>query len=255
MYPFKIISKVLIFISLPLSIGNAIAQNREIQDSLIYTDPTVSSSSGYIYGGSVEYWNTSPSATYTSWKNTLTQTGVNFFIGKDNLTAAVAYRGDGTSYREVGYGDTSSVQEQKFSEIELTLRVLSKEGYLFNSVYPYLFGGYTFGKSTYYSNGNTTAGTTNISSPILGFGGIIPFNEKVGLRLDAKGYIVSQGAGRSIGAGSTGGNIVTGNFYWSIDKEWNAQIGVRKIEYSGSSNLAFAQRGNGYFLMLGKTYK
>lgn len=259
-YTNKLVGNLTMLASL-LSIGSVHAQGREIQDSLIYTDPTVSQSSNYIYGGSLEYWSTkrSMSNSYIASNKTLSQVGMNFFVGKDNLTAAISYRGNGSStVNDINYYDNSvKDQDGTFSELEFTVRLLSKEGYINKTVFPYLIGGYTLGRSTYYPNG-TAGGTTNYSSPILGFGSIIPFNEKVGIRVDAKGYSVSQNAGSTYGTNSnqtSGGNIVTLNLYWNLDKEWNAQVGARKIEYAGSSNLAFAQRGSGYFVMLGKTFR
>ena len=51
-------SKYLIWITLLLSFfsSGAFSQSRVIEDSLVYSDPTLSKGGGWIYGGSVDYW-------------------------------------------------------------------------------------------------------------------------------------------------------------------------------------------------------
>jgi len=248
----KFINKVvsnLILITLLSSMGSVFAQNREIQDSLIYTDPTVSKSSDYIYGGSLEYWYSHKSINETGYSAsaTLTQPGINFFVGKDNITASISYRGYGSSSVTFNTVPTTNLGNGEFFETEATIRVLSKQSYISDSVYPYLIGGYQVGHTrTYY-------GAVSYTSPVVGLGGIIPFNEKFGLRTDFKLLSLKQ----SSPSVTTGGNIVTGNLYWNLDKDWNAQFGARKTYYASGGYLSYGVNNTsiGYFVMIGKTFK
>jgi hypothetical protein len=249
----KIISTS-IFIAVFSSTGNVIAQNREIQDSLIYTDPTISKSSEYIYGGSVEYWYSQKSINASTYSatSTLTQPGINFFVGKDNITASLSYKGSGSSSTQISTAPSTTYGNGVLTEIEGSVRIRSKESY-FDTVYPYIILGYLSGST------DSWAGNVKYTSPIVGLGGIVPFNEKFGLRTDIKVLSYKQSLDTHFPSGyptSSNGNFVTGNLYWNIDKEWNAQFGARKSYYQGGSALSYGLNNTslGYFVMVGKTY-
>jgi len=250
----KIISTS-IFIAVTSLTGNVIAQNREIQDSLIYTDPTVSKSSDYIYGGSLEYWYSHKSLNTTDYNAsaTLTQPGINFFVGKDNLTASISYKGNGSSNVSISTAPTTTYGAGVFTEVEGSLRMLSKDRY-FQTIYPYAIVGYLSGRS------DTYKGSVSYTAPILGLGGIIPFNDKFGLRTDVKLLTLKQSPDSHFSSGysnNTSGNLVTGNFYWNLDDNWNAQFGARKTYYAGGGALSYGLNNTsiGYFAMIGKTFK
>jgi hypothetical protein len=235
---------------------NAYGQGREIQDSLIYSDPTVSKSSDYIYGGSLEYWYTHKTINNSSYSasSTLTQPGINFFVGKDNITASLTYKDFGSSSVQISTAPNNTWGTGVLSEVEGSVRIRSKESY-FDTVYPYLILGYLSGST------DTYQGNIKYTSPVLGAGGIVPFNEKFGLRTDFKILSYKQTLDSNFPAGNVyktniSGNFVTANLYWNIDKEWNAQFGARKTYYAGGSALALGLNNSylGYFVMIGKTF-
>lgn len=236
-----------LFVALMLT--NAYGQGREIQDSLIYTDPTVSKSSDYIYGGSFEYWYSHKSINETGYNATasLTQPGINFFVGKDNLTASFSYRGYGSSSISFSTAPNTNLGNGEFTEFEGTVRVLSKQGFLSDSIYPYFIGGYQTGRS------RTYMGSVTYTSPVVGLGGIIPFNDKFGIRTDFKLLSLKQ----SNPSVTTAGNNVTANLYWNLNNEWNAQFGARKTYYQSGGALSYGLNNTslGYFAMIGKTFK
>lgn len=233
---------------------NAYGQSREIQDSLIYTDPTISKSSDYIYGGSIEYWYSHKSINNSSYSasSTLTQPGINFFVGKDNITASLSYKGSGSSSTQISTAPSTTYGNGVLTEIEGSVRIRSKESY-FDTVYPYIILGYLSGST------DSWAGNVKYTSPVVGLGGIIPFNEKFGLRTDFKVLSYKQTLDSHFPTGyptSSSGNFVTANLYWNVDKEWNAQFGARKTYYAGGSALTYGLNNTsiGYFVMLGKTF-
>jgi hypothetical protein len=242
----KIVPKFLILLSFLSSFG-AYSQQREIQDSLIYSDPTVSGTS-YIYGGSFEYWSSKTSANGNS--STVTQPGFNLFAGKDNLTASFSYRGSGSSTITISGSDYSN---KTATETEGSLRWLSKNKIAFDSVYPYITIGYLSGYSynSYYRG-------VHYTGPTYGVGGIVPFNDKFGLRTEVKLLSLSQKPEwTSYPQVNSTGNTVTGNVYWNFDADWNAQFGAKKTYYGGGGVLSTGLQNTnlGYFVMIGKSYK
>jgi len=242
-------TKILLTTSLLTIFSDAFAQNREIQDSLIYSDPTVSKSTNYIYGGSFEYW--SSKTTSSSGNNSnVTQPGFNLFAGKDNLTVSLSYKGSGSSTITINNNDFSN---RGAKETEGSLRWLSKEKIAFDTIYPYLTVGYLSGYSY-----NSYYGGVHYTGPTYGVGGIVPFNDKFGLRTEFKFLSLSQKAdSTTYPSVNSNGNTVTGNLYWNLDADWNAQFGAKKTYYAGGGILSTGLQNTslGYFVMIGRSYK
>lgn len=233
--------------------SDAISQNREIKDSLIYTDPTVSKSSDYIYGGSFEYWS-SKTTVSSGNSSTVTQPGFNLFAGKDNLTASISYKGGGSSSITISNTDYSN---RVANETEGSLRWLSKDKIFLETIYPYLSLGYLSGYSS-----NAYYGSVRYTGPTYGVGGIVPFNDKFGIRAEFKFLSLNQKSdtisyGNVYGNVNSNGNTVTGNIYFNFDTDWNAQFGAKKTYYSGGGVLSTGLQNTnlGYFIMVGKSYK
>jgi hypothetical protein len=244
-------NRVLSGLALLILSASAYSEDRVIEDSLIYKDPTVAKSDQVIYGASIDYLNISSSVnvsgTTPAFTYNYTQPGLTGFAGKGNFTASIAYKSGTSSYRVLSPGNFQSNSEKK-SDTEVVLRWLAKD---FATQYftPYALIGYGQGNidtTVALDSGTTAYSTTTSTATIAGLGAIFPLNEKFGVRVDARGYNASYKTGSSSSSFAFSKYVVTA--YYNITKELNAQLGYQAW---GDSS----QTLTGYYVILGYTIK
>ena len=259
------------------------AQVRVIEDSLVYSDPTVARENNWTMGFSVDYYSLSQNLTKTktlysslgqpetgnlSGMQVRTEPGVSLFVGYGDVTAMLSYRsGTGsTSLSGSLSPDPITVNEVASwtsSETELDVRWLLRKYQISNFV-PYILAGYISDTETDNYNGSCTwAGSSciyapsslngTITAPLIGIGGIIPLTEKYGIRVDER--FANASANYTIGSfsGSTNFNMnrLTATMYYNFADSWNAQLGGR---YQ-TNNSAGGGTTAGLYAMLGYTIK
>ena len=257
------ISKYLVWIPFLLSLfsSGAFSQTRVIEDSLVYSDPTLSKGSGWIYGGSVDYW--SVSMKYKPLNGIYTgnlqydQPGVSLFVGKGNLTALINYK-DGSG--NITYpNDYSKVRTR---QAQFSLRYLLDE---LSTTYftPYVmasYWNYHMKNDSYYTNGNFYyTESTNASAPMIGGGVIIPFTNTFGVRLDDL-WGVTNASGVSTNSNKYGNNgninMLTLVAYYNLTNNINFQFGYQTVQLKPSANVNEVNRNiDGLFAKIGYTFK
>lgn len=248
------------------------AEQRVIEETLIYKDPTVAGAGKWIVGGALEgmytfgpykIYNTNNLGTekgqVRAWKP-----GVDIFAGYGDFTVNYAYR-SGNNNMSV-CGNICRTLGQRQTENEFIGRWLIRG--LAESFTPYLYLGYADMKSNdsstittpgfiwTYNGSATMTSTTKHKGTMLGVGGIVPMSEKWGFRID--GGLISTRAtwtrsdGASVSGSGTGGRV-TGTAYYNFAEGWNGQLGGRWEAYNGGN--AGSRNLGGIFGMLGYTFR
>ena len=221
-------SKLLLgIIALSVLSTAAFADDRVIEDTLIYKDPTVAQAGQWVAGASLDYF---------SWNNSVlnySQTGLSAFAGYGDVTVMASYRSGSASLTE----SNGALLSVKMTNNEIDARWLLHD--LKTSFFvPYVLAGYENG-----TEDEGSAGTITISEPLVGVGAIIPINEAVGFRVDGRYAATSA----SMPDGSTltyGTQQLTATMYYNIAKSASLQVGVRNEAGNGIS-------GTGVYAMLG----
>lgn len=257
-------------------------QQRVIEESLVYKDPTVSSSGNWVFGIAAEefYVNGQAIVPSSSGDGSLetgtvsaSKPGINFFAGYGDVTLNYVYRSGNenlnlfhnSSALEPLSGSHTVALSQKENEIDVRWRLSSLDTDWFS---PYVYAGYIDVKSdntdtlqgfgqVWTATGTPTRTSTNEwKGYMAGAGAIIPVSENYGFRIDAgligtsATYILSNGT-PVIGSGI--GGRATGTIYYNIAQGWNAQAGWR-LQYLNGGN-AGSTSPSGVFAMLGYSFK
>lgn len=259
--------------------GNAIAQTRVIEETLVVKDPTVAPAAGAVFGASAEalYVNApfknrvNPDSTLEEGRAKATSVGGNVFAGYGDLTAQLTYRNakgqsqlthEPSPSEPVRYTHTvNAVPKQQEALLRWLGRGISTRWFT-----PYLYLGYTRLTSDFddiRATGTWAATGTNrlrsnieSKSVIGGLGAILPFTERFGFRGDiglthSRQTTDRQGDPHSEGTGT--GSRWTGTFYYNVAEHWNAQLGARYEYFNGGR--AGSMTIAGVFAMLGFTFK
>jgi len=257
-------SKYLIWITLLLSFfsSGAFSQSRVIEDSLVYSDPTLSKGGGWIYGGSVDYWQVNMkykpiSGSYTGNLD-YGQPGISFFAGKGNITGLLNYKeGSGQITYPFDYSKVNTRQ------VQFSLRYLLDE---LSTTYftPYVmasYWNYHMKSDSYYTNGTFYhSETTNASAPMIGGGVIIPFSKTFGVRVDDL-YGKTNASGKSTQStaimGNNGNiNMLTLTAYYNLTNNVNFQFGYQLSQLKPSANVNEVNRNiEGLYAKIGYTFK
>lgn len=242
------------------------AEERVIEETLIYKDPTVAGAGKWIFGGSVEGMYTFGKASGydlngnpASGTISATKPGVNIFVGYGDFTLNYAYK-SGTNNWTFPNVNTS----EKLTNNELIGRwIFSGVTDLFT---PYVYAGYyTMNKNQTDTIVNSAlvwtatltpvlTSTSKFTGTMLGIGGIVPVSDKWGVRLDGgviNNKVTTTGAGLTSSSRTGNGGRVTGTVYYNFDRNWNAQFGGRYEVYGGGTG----EKIGGVFGMLGYTFK
>lgn len=252
-----------IFAALAISASPSYAQERVIEETLIYKDPTVALAGKWGSGVSVDYYNL---------KNSTPQFGrpADYSFGQHGLSGWVGYgdisvllsvkKGGGTQaavFPDIG----PSKGDVDRKETEIALRWLMRS-FSTSFMTPYLVAGYVDGKlDTTYSFSNDPGKiyyVRDYNAPLVGIGAIIPFSEKIGMRVDGK-YLWSDNKTATSSAGLTTLKsefsakryraTVTG--YLNISGGLNLQAGYRFEKNQNSENSA----DKSVYAMLGYSFK
>jgi len=259
--------------------GNALAQSRVIEETLVVKDPTVARSQGTVFGASAEalYVNApfknrvNPDSTLEEGRAKATSFGGNVFAGYGDFTAQFTYR-DAKGHSDLTH-DPSPSEPVRYTHTvnavpkqqEILLRWLGRS--LSTSwLTPYLYLGYTRLTSDFddvrHSGTWPATGTDSLRSHIEsksvigGVGAIMPVSERWGFRGDigftsTKQTTDRQGDPHAEGKGT--GSRWTGTFYYNFAENWNAQLGGRYEYFNGGS--AGSMTIAGVFAMVGFTFK
>jgi hypothetical protein len=279
---------LLLFIGILMSflfIANVFAQDepkdqqkRVIEEELVLKDPTVAAEKKWLIGGSYEFWYVGGS--YNRYDNGVKiadgtisgiMNGGNIFVGYDAFTLQYSYRAGSwdTNFDYNNGALTKLTQEQ--SESEIRLRYLIKP-IAFKHFVPYVLAGYNYTtkKDTEtISNAYHWGYTPNVnahkvkvedrtySSPEVGIGAIVPFNNYIGMRGDVSVMFTSADYKRDDGYTASDSGIganAIGTFYWNIWEGINMQIGAKWLYLNGGDKIGYDSKVGG-FAMLGYVYK
>ena len=250
-------------------------QARVIEETLILKDPTVSAAGKWVGGGALEYWyskgryDLSDSAGNLTAKGNISGSmpGGNIFAGYDNFTANYAYRNGSwnTNFNYVNGANTTGNEHQK--ENEFTVRWLIRD--LSTKFFtPYLLAGYAqidFSDTDTLTNAfvwtynglKTRNYSIKYKGPLVAVGGIVPVNNTVGFRFDARAMSSSATFTRDDGfsvSGSGVGGGVTGTMYVNIVEGLNLQVGAKYQALNGGSSVG-TRNLVGVFAMIGYSFK
>jgi hypothetical protein len=251
-------------------------QKRVIEEELVLKDPTVAAEKKWLVGGSYEFWYVGGS--YNRYNNGVKiadgsisgiMNGGNIFVGYDDFTLQYSYRAGSwdTNFDYVGGGASTKLTQEQ-SESEIRLRYLIKP-LAFKHFVPYVLAGYNYttkkdtetiqtaGYTWLYNGGKVKAENRTYSSPEVGIGAIVPFNNYIGMRGDASAMFTSadykRDDGYTVSDNGIGANVI-GTFYWNIWEGLNMQIGAKWLYLNGGDKIGYDSKVGG-FAMLGYVFK
>jgi len=262
----KIVPKFLA-VSTLLCCFAAYSQQREIKESLVYSDPTVAKGDKWVKGFSIDYfqttkdgvgYDTSGGAHYQSTQSK--QMGFSAFLGHGDFTLMFTRAPEKYTTVVPASGNLTSSTTINGSTYfnELVGRYLLTD-YQNEYFVPYVLGGYAMINDTQdmdvYVNSVREVNKTKGGGPGLGVGAIFPLTSKYGFRADVKEYLAKISTESNLfSAFNTTRSVQyvksTLTAYYNIDENVNAQIGVQNsfiINQDKSS-------GTGFYMKLGYTF-
>ncbi len=241
-----------------LSSFSTFAQQRVVEESLVYDDPTVARPGKWIFGLSVDYLNTSAnSETKDSTgdangyqKSNSSQVGGSAVLGYGDLSLLINYAPSKTTINN--NSGVKTAETAWLGEVNLRWLIMDLKTKYF---VPYVLGGYV----RYMSSGTSTGTWTGwqkgtIEGPGLGVGGIVPLTEKYGFRADIKQYYANSTTTNSNVSYNTTDKqqfwMITATAYYNITQNINFQLGaqnnfIQGIPYSSQT---------GFYGKLGYTF-
>jgi hypothetical protein len=246
-------------------------EKRVIEDTLVYTDPTVAAAGQWLYGISIEAFDRTKAsdgvnpATLSKDSGTINGVlpGVNLFVGYNNFTFTYHHKsGSSTTKYTNATGNWTQEEDGEFNEF--SARWLIRD--VADSFTPYLTamaGEFTGDFVSTLDSGATwpVLGTRRFRASMranytsAGVGVIIPFNEKAGIRID--GGAVDMNATVDTGwvplTGSGTGGRYTATVYYNFSENWNVQLGGR-MEKINLGAIGLIER-SGIYGMLGYTLR
>ena len=219
-----------------LSSGAAIAQQRVVEESLVYDDPTVAKPGKWLFGAAVgAYYSNGNTAGNDTSGNTVyasqqyTQPQASAYIGYEDITLLMRYQKSKSTTQFPG--NTAQMDGSTYSiDLRWLISQLGTKHFV-----PYVLATYaqvtentTF--SYVNSSGLRQTGKSDAKGPGLGFGGIIPITEKYGIRADARQYNAkSDNSSNMFSAFNTSTDIQYRQFqataYYNITEKINLQVG------------------------------
>jgi hypothetical protein len=242
-------------LALPLTLN---AQQRVIEESLVYDDPTVARPGKWIFGASLDYLNTNTNREQTNSSGSATgyervnssQVGGSAFAGYGNFSLLVNYAPSKTTISNTSGVKTAETAWLGEANIRWLIMDLKTKYFV-----PYVLGGYMRYMSSGISTGSWTGWQKGlIEGPGIGVGGIIPISQKYGFRTDVKQYYANTTNTNSNTAYNTTDKnqfwIITATGYYNITDNVNLQIGaqnnfIQNIPYSSQT---------GFYAKLGYTW-
>lgn len=235
------LKKSLLGISLFLIIFSSSAQQRIIEESLVYSDPTVTKVGQWGGGISLDLLNYRGPVSVTDTGGNLysaTQVsntlGFSGFVGYDDYSVLLSYRPGYSSTYVPGFND---YMWSRSAQYDLVFRWLLTD-YRTKYFVPYVMGGYlkydnTDTVSVVY-NGVQEVNTQSAKGPEIGLGGIFPLNGKFGFRADVKVAFVKIDNNSNLFqqfAGSSNAQYYQGTItgYYNLTDKINLQTGLQYI--------------------------
>ena len=263
--------------ALALGVGfssSAFSQGRTIEETLVLKDPTVSEPGKWKVGGAAEYWYIKGKLDIYDQNNNkvgeqtfhFNQPGFNLFAGYGDWTLQGTHRsGKGDLDARLNNGTAYSGQVEE-TDNEFTLRYLARR-WSASWVTPYVIVGYTStetkrdytliaGPAWACSPNASLVVKKTYKGPEAGLGGIFPFSETFGMRVDGRlayysGTKEEGNCQKRQGKGLGGSATLTG--YANLPAGFNLQVGGKFTALNGGSDVGFLGRG-GLFGMLGWTH-
>jgi hypothetical protein len=261
-----------------LCFSTSALSQRVIEETLVVTDPTVARPNNWIVGGALEYWYVK--GDFTQYNNSnqkvaegdiqFNQPGGSLWVGYGDFTVLVTSRsgkGDQNLTYAAGTINAASLtthSEVKQKDTELLVRWLARP-LSARWVTPYVVAGYTETKFdvdetlqtgfVWTINGSPTRHFRySYKGPLLGIGGIFPFNETFGGRADLRFKFYSAEVTSEYGTrtGTGIGNDLIHTGYANFWKGFNVQAGYKFASLRGGEDVGYLNR-NGLFGMLGYT--
>jgi len=243
------------------------SQQRVIEDSLVYNDPTVAKQSKWVKGVSIDYnytqkdgvgYDSQGGAHYQATNSSTV--GFSAFGGYGNFTLMATYAPEKYSTTVPPSGNLSSTTNINGSTdwYEVIGRYLITDLQTKYFV-PYVLGGFAYVKDRQdmdvYVNGVREVNKTKSSGPGIGLGAIIPLTKNYGLRADIREYFASVTTSSNvIGAFNRTREVqyirstVTG--YYNISDNVNLQLGLQSSFIVNQVK----STGTGGYLKLGYTF-
>jgi hypothetical protein len=239
---------------------SAYAEERVLEDSLVYDDPTVSKPGKWAFGGAVGayYSNSNTSGTDTSGNvNTATQQFTqpqgSLFAGYGDFTLLARYQKINATT-----GFTNNTMKNSGDTYSVDLRWLITDLQVRYFV-PYVLASYVNQTENYtFSNidhGVQQTGKTVSKGPGFGLGGIIPITDKYGLRADLRQYNANPITTSNLYSGLNSNRniqyrLAQATAYYNITDSINLQVGG---QYTYIANQA-QSTSYGFVMSLGYTY-
>jgi len=259
MNKFKLFASLSLFC---LSVSSTLAQERKIEENLVFSDPTVAKQQDEWSGGifldamrtarDIKVYDTSggsSSATASS-----TKVGFSAYVGKGDISYLFSYHPAGGSVIVASTGHTSSVPITTKTDLyEFNVRYLDKAN---ASWYiPYYLAGFAYLKNTWtipdvVINGVTEVNTNQGIVPEVGIGVIIPRSAKYGYRFDVRLMYGTWRYGSTLfsqwnGKDTSGELRPTATVYYNLTDNINLQAGAQYDTF---------QQGKGLYFQLGTKF-
>ena len=216
--------------------GAVNAQQRVVEESLVYDDPTVAKPGKWLFGAAVgAYYSNGDTVGNDTSGNTVyatqqyTQPQASAYIGYEDITFLLRYQKSKATTQFPG-----NTAEMDGSTYSIDLRWLISQLGTKHFV-PYVLATYAqVTENTTFSyinnSGLRQTGKFDANGPGLGFGGIIPITEKYGIRADARQYNAkSVNTSNMFSAFNSSSDIQYRQFqataYYNITEKINLQLG------------------------------
>ena len=216
--------------------GAVSAQQRVVEESIVYDDPTVARPGKWIFGAAIGgYYSNSNSSVSNSSGTEIpvtqqyAQPRAGIWAGYGDLSILFGYSKVKST---LGIPGNSKQEDGDIFSADLRYLVMPLSMKYF---VPYVLGSYVQSDSTstfsyVNSNGVRQTGTNKANGPGLGLGGIIPISEKYGLRVDAREYsLKTTGRSNLFSNLNSDADIrfreYTAAAYYNITENINIQIG------------------------------
>lgn len=258
---------VLIGLVLAILSTASCAEDRIIEESLVYKDPTVAPQDQWVKGISVDYWAVKNSSTSSigTINYSYNEPGVSGFVGYGDISVLASYKKAKFSFSPMQIASLNATYSgsANVTAFEISARWLIRK-LAAEHLTPYVLIGYGKGTTdtaaTLQDNAtNTTLATitSNGTSQFkeIGIGAILPVNSTVGFRVDTRYGTSSATDNIRPTAVTAKGNSYTATMYYNIAKGWNAQLGAKLSSSGQASDGTPGSKFTGYYTTLGYSFR
>jgi len=250
-----------LIIALAIISTTVCAEERVLEDSLVYDDPTVAKPGEWVYGAAIGAYysnaNTSgndPSGNTVNATQQYTQPQGSVFVGYSDVTFLLRYQKINATTQFPGNTITNKGNTYS-ADLRYLVTPLQAKYFV-----PYVLASYfeqneneTF---SYVNNSGIQQTGKNVAKgPGLGIGGIVPITDKFGVRLDVRQYNATSTVTSNMFAGLSGSRniqyrIGQATAYYNLTDHINLQVGAQ-TSYIANEPQSTAY---GFVTMLGVSY-